>query len=334
MSKKGVLLINLGTPDHCDPRSVRRYLKEFLHDERVIDLNPLARWALVNLLILPLRTKKSAAAYQKIWQPEGSPLLINSQQLTQALSLVLGEEYQVELGMRYGRPDIASALEKLQGVSSLTVIPLFPQYSSAATGSAIEKMLQTWSKQWNTPELRIKNHFYAHPGFIAAYADIINKQIQNASVDLLLFSYHGLPERHISKSDCRETHDRMQACPAINSNNLYCYRAQCYTTSDLIAKELGLSVSQYAVSFQSRLGRTPWIKPYTDLLLPDLIKQGVKKIAIVCPSFTADCLETLEEVNIRAREQWLALGGSEFTFIPCLNASPLWVQALADIARS
>lgn len=328
MKKKGILLINLGTPDSCEPKDVKRYLHEFLNDPRVIDLPFLLRKLLVNAIILPFRYKKSAAAYQKIWDAAGSPLLVNSEKLKIALANYLGSEYQVELGMRYGHPSISSALEKLKDVNSLQVVPLFPQYSSAATGSALEELFKDVAKSWNVPAMEVINEFYADEGFIRAYADTIQQNIQDKDIDLILFSYHGLPERHITKSACLADCDHLHACPAISNANLYCYRAQCYVTSRLLAQQLGLNANQYAVSFQSRLGRTPWIKPYTDLLLPELIQKNVKNIAVVCPSFVADCLETLEEVDMRAREQWQQLGGKDFVFVPCLNDSPLWIQAL------
>jgi len=331
MSQKQILLMNIGTPQQADAFSVYRYLKEFLSDARVVDLPWIVRWPLVNLLILPFRYKKSTAAYQQIWQDSGSPLLIHSQGLQQALSSVLGPEYQVEIAMRYGQPSIEEALKKFKTLTSLTVLPLFPQYSSAATGSAIAALLNILSKQTHLPDLHIYHQFYNHPGFIAAYADIIKQHCADTKPDLILFSYHGLPERHIHTNHC-ETHcDQQQTCPARTSHPIDCYRAACYATSQLIATSLQLTPHQYRVSFQSRLGRTPWIKPYTDLVLPELIQQGVKHLAIVCPSFVADCLETLEEINIRAREQWSALGGTQFTFIPCLNDSPLWVNAVADM---
>lgn len=331
MTKKGVLLINLGTPDHCNTKSVRRYLKEFLLDPRVIDIPAIFRWILVNLVILPFRSSKSAAAYQKIWLHSGSPLLVHGVELQQSVSHELGSDYHVELGMRYGNPSIESALDKLKDCDNIFIIPLFPQYSSAANGSAIEKSLNILAKKWNIPALTIVRDFYKDHGFISAYADIIKKTIGEKKIDLVLFSYHGLPERHITKSECLASCDRLAPCPKMNDDNIYCYRAQCYETTSLITDELNLSPEQYRVSFQSRLGRTPWIKPYTDLILPELIAQGIKNIAIVCPSFVADCLETLEEINIRAREQWKMLGGEEFTFIPCLNDHPVWVKSLAKM---
>ncbi len=321
---KGILLINLGTPDNCDPKSVRRYLKQFLNDPMVIDLPGIVRWFLVNCLVIPRRYKNSATAYQKIWlkgdsaSETGSPLLVYSKAMKEALAIELGAGYQVELGMRYGNPNIRTAVEKLKGCDTLSVLPLFPQYASASTGSAIAEFLKIASKftQWNSPAVRIQENFYQHPGFITAYASIIQKHIEqdikSKKLDMILFSYHGLPERQLHKSTP-------------------CYRTQCFATSDALANALGLSKNQYRVSFQSRLGRTPWIKPYTDLILPELMQQGNRNIAIACPSFVADCLETLEEINIRAREQWQSLGGNEFTFIPCLNTEPLWIKAMAEM---
>ena len=335
MLRKAVLLMNLGTPDHFDPASVKRYLKEFLSDPRVIDISSAMRWLLVNGIILPSRHKKSAAAYEKIWQEAGSPLLIHTQMLAEKLALHLGSDYHVAFGMRYGSPSIGSALQKLLALSpqSLHVIPLFPQYASASTGSALEVFFKLIATEWNIPEVKVINSFYANPGYIHAYKQIIEQHIKNKNIEMLIFSYHGLPQRHIKKSQCVAACDYVNACPAISDANSYCYRAQCYTTSRLIAESLGLDENQYHVAFQSRLGRTPWVKPYTDVLLPKLAKKRVKNIAVVCPSFVADCLETLEEVNIRMREQWQTLGGGEFVFIPCLNDHPIWVNALMSMVR-
>jgi ferrochelatase len=332
MPKQAVLLVNLGTPDNCDPSAVRRYLKEFLSDPRVIDLSCFIRWPLVNWFILPSRHKKSAALYQKIWEEGGSPLLINMRRLTAALNLTLGPDYQIEFAMRYQQPNMAATLAKFKNCHRLTVIPLFPQYSSAATGSAIEAVLKLLSGRWNIPEIRIIRDFYNLPGFIQAYAELIKTHTK--ATDFVLFSYHGLPERHINKSLCQAQCDHVQACPMVQEDNLFCYRAQCYATTELIAAALDLQPHQYAVSFQSRLGRTPWIKPYTDLLLPDLIHRNIKNLAVVSPSFVSDCLETLEEINIRTRAQWQALGGHSFTSIPCVNDSPLWVDALKNLILS
>ncbi len=334
MKKTGILLINLGTPDHCDRKSVYRYLTEFLNDPRVIDLPTIVRWLLVNVLIVPFRAGKAAHAYQQIWTKAGSPLLEHSKALKQALQNKLGGAYQVALGMRYGNPSIESALATLTDCHTIHVIPLFPQYSSAANGSAIEKTLNLISKQWNIPAIHVWRDFYEQPAFVAASADLIKQTMDQHKVDVVLFSYHGLPERHISKSACKAACDHVHACPVMDVNNQFCYRAQCYASTRAIAKQAGLTDQQYRIAFQSRLGRTPWIKPYTDVLLPELIQQGVKNIAVVCPSFVADCLETLEEVNIRLREQWRALGGESFQYVPCVNDHPIWVAGLAVIPET
>jgi ferrochelatase len=318
MNKTGVLLINLGTPDHCDPASVYRYLKQFLNDPRVIDLPRIPRYILINFLVIPFRYKKSAKAYQQIWQETGSPLLSHSEAIKQALALELGHDYQVELGMRYGHPSISSALKRLAECSTIKILPLFPQYSSAATGSAIEAVLKYFTKEQTIPDILIKRDFYDHPEFIQSYADTIKKHIAHTKIDFLLFSFHGLPERHLQK---KANHHQLN------------YREQCHETSRLLASTLTLSTEQYGTVFQSRLGRTPWIKPYLDETLPELIKQGIKKIAIACPSFVTDCLETLEEINIRAREQWHQLGGEEFIFVPCINAEPRFIKSIANIIK-
>ena len=331
--KIGVLLINLGTPDNCDHKSVYAYLKQFLNDPRVIDLPTVIRYVLVNWVIIPFRYKQSAHAYQQIWSNKGSPLLTNSHDLINAVREEFDTSVQIELGMRYGNPSIESALSALKDCQKIIAIPLFPQYSSAATGSAVEELLRVLGDQWNIPEISVKRDFFNNSDFIAAYTSIIKEHLNDKKMDTLIFSFHGLPERHIDKSACLSVCSRSEPCPKIDQLNAYCYRAQCYETSRLIAKELNLSSSDYVVSFQSRLGKTPWIKPYTDLILEELRQKKVENIAIVCPSFVSDCLETLEEINIRARAQWLELGGCDFVFIPCINSHPTWVQGLVKMIK-
>ncbi len=332
-SKVGVLLINLGTPDTSEPKSIYVYLKQFLNDPRVIDLPRIIRYFLVNWLIIPFRYKQSAHAYQQIWTKKGSPLLTHSQELVSAVRKAFGTTVQIELGMRYGQPSIQSALDKLKSCKKIIAIPLFPQYSSAATGSAIEALLRILGEQWNIPEISVTRDFYNNPDFINAYASLIKDNLKDKKIDTLIFSYHGLPERHIEKSACLSPCSRVEPCPKPDASNTFCYRAQCYETSRLIAEELDLSPTDYVVSFQSRLGKTPWIKPYTDLVLAELRQKKVKSIAIVCPSFVSDCLETLEEINLRARAQWIELGGSDFIFIPCLNTQPMWVDGLVNMIK-
>lgn len=330
----GVLLINLGTPNSPKPADVHAYLKQFLNDPRVIDLPKPIRYMLINWFIIPSRYKKTARAYQQIWTPAGSPLLANSTALITTLATELGPTFQIELGMRYSNPSIQSAMDKLKHCSNIIAIPLFPQYSSAATGSTLEELFNILKKQWNIPEIHIKKDFFNHPDFIQSYASLIKENLKPNLNQTLIFSYHGLPERHIDKSNCRENCTRSQPCPPLNALNTYCYRAQCYETSRLIAKELTLNATNYVVCFQSRIGRATWIKPYTNLMLQELRQKKIDHAIIVCPSFVSDCLETLEEINIRARAQWITLGGQSFTFIPCLNQYPLWIKALANIIRN
>lgn len=328
MVKQGVLLLNLGTPEGSDAASVRRYLSVFLNDPRVIDLPTVLRWVLSRLIVW-VRHRKSAHAYQQIWTAEGSPLLVYSIAIKQALAQKLGQDYQVELGMRYGKPSIPEALEKLKLCPSIRVLPLFPQYSSAATGSAIQAFLASLAKQDVIPHFSVQSDFYAHPGFIGAYAAQIKTSLDATKVEKIIFSFHGLPERHLRGRSCGLACDMKQACPAMQLENAYCYRAQCYETARLLAGALNFSSQDYEVAFQSRLGRTPWIQPYTDYLLQDLREQGLTRIAVACPSFVADCLETLEEIGMRLSDQWKSLGGLELKLIPCLNAHPLWIETLA-----
>jgi ferrochelatase len=330
--KTGVLLINLGTPDDTKLSSIRRYLREFLLDPRVIDLPLFFRYLLVYGAILPFRPFKAAKAYQKIWQKEGSPLRVHTLALADKVSEALGKSYHVEAAMRYGKPSIVSALKNFADCKEMIVLPLFPQYSSAATGSAIAKTLMELSKQWNLPKIKVIDQFYARNEFIHPLAALIKPYISNADTFLLL-SYHGLPERHLDKSLCQAPCQRREACPLVDSKNYFCYRAHCYETSRLLAETLELPADRYMTAFQSRLGRIPWIKPYTDDILPKLYATGIKKLVVACPAFTADCLETLEEIGMQAKEQWMALGGESFQLIPCLNADPLWVKGVVAMIK-
>lgn len=330
LMKRGLLIINLGTPTHNDVSAVKTYLREFLTDKRVIDLPALLRYMLVYLFILPFRAKKSAHAYQLIWTNEGSPLLVHSEHLVKQLQLELGTEYRVALGMRYGTPSIHKALDQLSECESITVLPLYPQYSSAATGSSIEELMRIISVKEVIPTTTIIRDFYQHPSYIKAQAQIIQRHLQDDSY--LLFSYHGIPERQIQKSGCATV--CKETCPEMTTKNQGCYKAQCHQTSKLLAAELKLNSDQYCTAFQSRLGKTPWIKPYTDELLVELAEKGIKNLTITCPSFVADCLETLEEIGMRIKEDWMKLGGEQFTLIPCLNEDPIWIHSIKEIIRA
>ncbi|CAM2748704.1 ferrochelatase [Legionella steigerwaltii] len=322
--KRGLLLINLGTPNSTEISSVRSYLREFLTDKRVVDLPALFRYILVYAFIIPFRTKRSARAYQSIWTEQGSPLLMHSQNLVNQIQKEVGAENIIALGMRYGKPSIETALEQLRHCESITILPLYPQYSSAATGSSIAEVMRIISTWDLIPSITIISDFFQHPAYLNAQAQIIKSCLQEQTH--VLFSYHGIPERQITKISCKSI--CAESCPALTDNIHGCYRAQCYETSRLLAHKLGLSANSYSTAFQSRLGKTPWVKPYTDQILAELVTKGVKKLIIACPSFVADCLETLEEIGIRLQQQWTTLGGKELILVPSMNTDPSWIKAI------
>ncbi len=334
----GVLLINVGTPEAPRTREVRRYLREFLSDPRVFDAPRLVRWFVLNFVILPFRPRRSAAAYARIWRDDGrSPLLALSESFTQALQRALGERFDVVLAMRYGSPSIAWGLEELRSreIDRVVVFPLYPQSTSATTGSSIEKVFQLATRPWNVPSLAVVPPFYDHPDLARSFAEVGRDVLHETRPEHVLFSFHGLPERHVRKSDetgahCLRTDD---CCARIGSANRNCYRAQCFATASAIASAACLDPGHWSVSFQSRLGRDPWIRPYTDTVVVELAASGVKRVAVFCPAFVADCLETLEEVGIGFRELFRGAGGEELKLVPSLNAHPLWVTTAADLVR-
>ena len=334
----GVLLVNLGTPDAPRTAEVRRYLREFLSDPRVIDMNPVGRAALLNLVILPFRPRKSAEAYAKVWTDRGSPLLVHGEALRDKVRERLGSEAPVELAMRYGRPSIAAGLRALKdrGVDRVVVLPLYPQFASATTGSTLERVYREAGRFWNVPDLATVPAFYDHPGFIRSFTGVGRPVLEAMKPDRVLFSYHGLPERQVLRSDQSGGHCLRSGtcCDAIGEVNRNCYRAQCFATSRLLARGLGLGADQWTVTFQSRLGRVPWIKPYTDLVLADLPRQGVKRVAVFSPAFVADCLETLEEIAIRGRETFLRAGGEDLRLVPSLNDHPGWIDTVVELVRA
>lgn len=264
--------------------------------------------------------------------------MVHSQNLAQNVASILGEKYSVEVCMRYQNPSIPLAVQKLiqKGVERIVVFPLFPQYSSAATGTVFEKVGKVVNAMWNVPQLIYVPPFYNHSGFIESFSMIAKEKLNEFKPDFVLFSYHGLPERHIQKSDVTNgTYCLVDksCCEEMRAENSYCYRAQCYATTRSIAKNLGLKQETYTTSFQSRLGRNPWIKPYTDHVLPEIAQKGFKRIAVICPAFVADCLETLEEIKIRGKEQWVSLGGEDLALVPSLNSHPFWSEVVAQIIR-
>ncbi|MES2615492.1 MAG: ferrochelatase [Bdellovibrionota bacterium] len=318
--KIGVLLINLGTPNSFLKKDVRIYLKEFLSDKRVIDIPWLFRFLLLYFIILPFRTKKSAKAYKSIWLKNGSPLKVYSEQLVAAVQTNLGNQYAVELGMRYQNPSIKQAIKNLvqKNVSQIIVFPLFPQYASAASGSALEKVYDELKNAWNVIPITTVPAFYNNNYFIQCFVNRIKESLKKFQADYVLFSYHGLPERHILKS---------------GGDINFCYKQQCFATTQAIVEKLKFEKNFYSSSFQSRLGRAKWIEPYTDFVLPELAQKGFKKLLVVCPAFVADCLETVEEIAIRAKEQWISLGGENLVLVPSLNAEEDWVQSVATIVK-
>lgn len=352
IQKTAVLLINLGSPNDISKKAIKSYLREFLLDERVINLPWLLRYLLVNTIIIPFRTKASFHAYKSVWTESGSPLLINSRNLQQKLRLQLNPEipqskqepqFDIWLAMRYGNPKLPDVLTKLQhnNYTRIIIVPLYPQYASASNGSAVEKSLKHLSEFRYFPKILCLNEFYSDTGYIKSMANLIKKHAlhmenfgdthQSQKTSHLLFSYHGIPKNQLKLSEnpaslCADN----SPCPAVNFPKR-CYRAQCYATSKAIAQELNLDAAQYSTGFQSRLGKLPWIKPYTDELLIELKNKGVTTLNVVCPSFVADCLETLEEIGIRLKQDWLKIGGEEFNLIPCLNDNDDWVKALAHM---
>ena len=334
---RGVLLVNLGTPDAPTPAAVRRYLREFLSDPRVIDIHPVGRWMLLNLVILPTRPAKSAEAYRKVWMDAGSPLLVHSQALAAGVAERLAGEYEVELAMRYGSPSLPDAVARLRarGVTEFTVLPLYPQEAASSLSSTLARVYQVLGDAWDVDPVQVVPAFHDDEGFLAAFAEVGRESLAGFRADHVLFSFHGLPERHMRKSDRTGKTCLASAgcCDVLSNANRHCYRAQCYATARALAERLGLAPAGYSVSFQSRLGRSPWVKPYTDFVLPELAARGVKRLAVMCPAFVADCLETLEEVGLRAKEQFEQAGGEALKLVPSLNAHPRWVDAVVDLVR-
>ena len=330
--RQGILLTNLGTPASPEAADVRRFLGEFLWDKHVLDMNPVARFLLLHGIILRTRPKKSAHAYREIWTEQGSPLLLHSLALLKALRAAMPTE-TIALGMRYGSPSIGGALRELhdQGCTHVLVCALYPQYATSTSYSTQEKVKAEIAAQKLPLSPRFLPAFYAHPAFIAAQHTIAKRAFERFVPDHVLMSFHGLPERHLLRGEhaghCLVTTD---CCAQITANNAHCYRAQCFATARALASSLDLE-GRYTLSFQSRLGRTKWIGPYSNEVIVQLAQQGVKQLAVLCPAFVTDCLETLEEIALRAQESFIAAGGERLLLVPSLNADPAWVEALQTI---
>ena len=327
MSKKGVLLVNLGSPDSPSVPDVRRYLREFLMDGRVLDAPWPIRFCIVHFAILPSRPKQSAEAYHKIWTPDGSPLVVAGRKVRAELERRV--KMPVALGMRYQNPTIQSALASLrdQGVDDLLLIPLFPHYAMSSYETAVVRVQELVAKLAPAMSLQVLPPYYDDPDYIRALVGSVAEHFTE-NYDHVLFSFHGLPERHLRKADPTGCHclTKENCCNVDSPAHQTCYRAQCYKTVAAFVKLAG--VTKYSIAFQSRLGREPWLKPYTDEELGRLAADGVKRLLVLCPAFVADCLETLEEIGIRAKESFLESGGKDLLQVPCLNDHPLWLEAL------
>src|ERR1700739_105640 len=335
-SRTGILLVNLGTPDSAATADVRKYLVEFLNDKRVIDIPAIQRKLLVNLIIAPTRAPKSAAQYKEVWTKEGSPLYIYGVKLKEKLQKHLGDNYIVDLAMRYQKPSLQKALDKMagnSGIEKLIVVPLYPHYASSSTGSTVEKVMELLGKKEVIPHTTIVGPFFNNPRYIEAFTKIVLKQNKISEYDHFLFSYHGLPERHIMKgsAQCGMNCQLGDCCNNLTSANYHCYRAECFETTRLLVKALNLKEGAYSSTFQSRLGRDPWVKPYTDKVIEELAKKGVKKILAFSPAFVADCLETLYEIRTEYNRMFQEHGGTHLHLAESLNDNDEWVEALGKI---
>lgn len=333
--KEAVLLINLGTPEDPTPGKVGKYLKEFLNDKRVIDIHAISRFFLVNTIIVPTRKFNSSKLYQKVWTEKGSPLLENSMALKEKLQLHLGSDFIVELAMRYQQPSIKNVLENLrkQNPKKIHILPLYPQYASSSTGTAIEEVMQH-IKSWEAfPDINIISKFHHHPKYIEALIDMA-KNYRIDDYDHVLFSYHGLPERQIKKASAHYGENGCQlnseCCNTITKNNQFCYRANCFETTRQLVQALNIPEKKYTNSFQSRLN-DKWLKPFSDKVIEDLAKNGAKKVLVFSPAFVADCLETIYEIGIEYNELFRHHGGEKITLVESLNANEVWVKSVKEI---
>lgn len=336
-SKTGVLLVNLGTPDQPLRSAVYRYLKEFLLDRRVIDIPAIPRNILVRGIIAPFRSGSSAKLYKEVWTEKGSPLLLYGLRLKELLAERLGTDFKVALGMRYQSPSIKSALDELLDaqVDEIIVLPLFPQYASATSGSVIDEVMRIMRKDDTILPVKFVNSFYDNEKMIRVFAKNA-KKFDLDSYDQILFSYHGLPQRQLRKGDRTKSHCLKveNCCSEICESNKFCYSAQCHATTALIAKELDLKPEQYATCFQSRLGKDPWTQPYTITKIEEVAKEEGKRILVFSPAFVADCLETLVEISVEYQEEFEEMGGEQVDLVASLNDDPDWIEAVEEIIKS
>ncbi|HTB53246.1 MAG TPA: ferrochelatase [Ferruginibacter sp.] len=333
--KRGIVLMNLGSPESTEVKDVRRYLNEFLMDERVIDSPYLFRLLLVKGLITPTRAPKSAEAYKTIWTKEGSPLIVFTKQLQSALQQQVEEP--VEIAMRYGSPTPQEAFDNLlrknPDLEEVVAVPLYPHYAMSSYETAVEHAKETYKENGYKFQLKFVAPYYNDIDYINALADTMRPYLQK-EYDHILFSYHGVPGRHIKKSDITGNHclQTTNCCDVASPAHAHCYRHQCFTTTRLVTEQLNIPKNKFSISFQSRLGKG-WLEPFTDIRLEEMPKEGIKKLLIICPAFVSDCLETLEEIEDRGREIFIHSGGDKYTMIPCLNTNPLWVGTLKKLIK-
>jgi protoporphyrin/coproporphyrin ferrochelatase len=336
MPKRAVLIVNLGSPDSPSVPDVRRYLREFLGDKRVLDIAAPLRWLLLEAVILPSRPKKTAHAYSKIWTAEGSPLVATSVRVREKLAAAIGSEAPVFLAMRYGNPSIKSVVKAIaaSGVEEVLLFPQYPHYAMSSWETVVAKVYEEAARQ--APAMRVSciKPFFGDPDYIEVLNWIADPYL-SSPFDHLLISYHGIPVRHLRKADPTHSHCTLSAdcCVTPSPAHATCYRAQCLGMTREFAKRSSLDAAKYSVSFQSRLAGEPWMEPFTDVEFVRLAKEGKKRLVVMCPSFVADCLETLEEISMAGRETFLSAGGEQFTVIPCPNDHPSYVDFLANRVR-
>ncbi len=333
MPKTGILLVNIGSPKSYEVPEVKKYLLRFLMDKDVLSIPFVFRWPLVNLLIVPKRAPFSAQNYKKVWMPGGSPLIVYSEAFRQRLQEKLDEPFVVKTGMSFSNPDIEESLLAFakENVERILYIPLFPQYAEATTGAVTKAMKAYVLKHQIKIPIQVMTPFYKENSFVKNVSRIALNSTQGKNIEHYLFSYHGLPESQIRRRPaCRINSDCCKKALSCEEN---CYRAQCFRTTEIIAKDMGLSAEQWSLSFQSRLGRAKWIGPSTEETLQHLGSAGVKRLAVLCPSFVADCIETLEEIRIAGRERFIQAGGEDLYLVPCVNDDTQWVADFADHCR-
>lgn len=329
---KGILLNNLGSPDSTDTKDVKKYLGEFLMDERVIDIPYWKRWLLINGIILKTRPKKSGAAYKKIWWKQGSPLVVISEMFTK--KVIKKVDIPIALAMRYGSMSMEQGIKELtdQGVTEIFLAPLYPHYAMSSFETVVVKAEEILAAEYPEVKLDVLEPFYNEPGYIKAMSNNIANHLKDFDYDHILFSYHGIPERHIKKSDPTKSHCKIDGscCDRNSVAHHTCYRHQCFETTKEIVKELGLKEGTYSNSFQSRLLKDPWLKPYTDFEIEKFPGLGKKKLAVITPAFVADCLETLEEIAMEGKDEFLKFGGTDYKHIPCMNDNDDWVDVMVS----